>query len=160
MTTETVTSQIRIEAPIDAVWAMVSTPDNYPRWSPEATAIRRISGEGPYRVGDKFAGSNRIWLPWTTLCTVTEVEPHVRFAFLASFAGASIAEWGYSLRETEGGCVVTETWDDRRHVVSKVALVPLSVTLGRGRDAASHNRRGMAATLAALKADAEAAVGA
>jgi uncharacterized protein YndB with AHSA1/START domain len=154
-----VTSQIRIEAPLESVWELVSDPGNYRRWSPESIGMRRLSGSGAYAVGDKFAGTNRIWLPWTTFCTVTQVSPLRRFAFLASFAGAPIAEWGYTLAEVDGGCVVTETWDDRRHAAARLALVPLSMALGRGRDAAAHNSRAMAATLAALKAEAEAAAG-
>jgi hypothetical protein len=57
-----------------------------------------------------------------------------------------IADWEYAIVADGRGCLVTETWTDRR----SVALKPASVPVMGIADRAARTRRGMAATLAAL----------
>lgn len=150
-----VVEEIQIAAPHQTVWSLVCQPENYPLWSPEATGIRRRSGSGPWQVGDTFMGTNRIRVPWFTICTVTErVELH-RFAFDVDLAPLPIANWAYEVHPDGDGVMVREIWTDRRTgpLGSPVKLAgPL---IGRGRDAATHNRASMRATLAALKSAVE-----
>lgn len=151
MTAETVVEEIRIAAPAHTVWPLVCAPENYPQWSPEATGIKRRSGSGTWQVGDTFVGTNRIWVPWFTICTVTERVERQRFAFDVDLGPLPIANWAYEVHLDADGVVVREIWTDRRRgpLGSPVKLVgPL---VGRGRDAASHNRTTMKSTLAALK---------
>lgn len=155
MATETVAEEIRISAPPQTVWPLVCAPENYPLWSPEATGIKRRSGTGAWQVGDTFVGTNRIWVPWFTVCTVTERVEQQRFAFDVDLGPLPIANWAYEVHPDGEGVVVREIWTDRRSgpLGSPVKLAgPL---VGRGRDAATHNRTTMRATLAALKSAVE-----
>ena len=76
-----------------------------------------------------------------------------QFAFTVSFAGMPIADWGYEIVAKGQGCVVTETWTDRRSAALQLASVPVMGIADR----AAHNRRGMTTTLAALARVAEGA---
>lgn len=156
-----VTESIAVDAPPEVVWPLVSDPANYARWSPEATGVRRRGGSGTWRVGDVFVGSNKAWLRWSTTCTVTAADAgRGEFAFDVDFARFAIARWSYSVTPTpDGGCVVTESWTDRRSGVLGALIKPSGVLIGRGIDAATHNAQTMRATLAALKAEVEAASG-
>jgi hypothetical protein len=105
-------------------------------------------------VGARFVGSNRRGpLVWRTSCRVTAADPGSAFAFTVSFVGMPIADWGYEIVADGSGCVVTETWTDRR----SGALTIASVSVMGIADRAAHNRRGMTATLAALATAAEGA---
>jgi hypothetical protein len=152
-----VTESIRIDAPKALVWGLVSDPANYARWSPEATGVKRRSGEGAWRAGDRFVGSNRAWLGWSTGCTVvTADEESGEFAFEVDVARVAIARWAYLVtHQGEGGCLVTETWTDRRTGPIGGLIKPSGVLVGRGLDAATRNRQTMRATLAAVKVEAE-----
>jgi hypothetical protein len=83
---------------------------------------------------------------------VTESEPGRRFSFAVRFGPLPISEWSYSFEPVDGGCRVVEQWWDRRpgwlRLTSPIAMGVI--------DRAAHNRRGMQATLAALKTAAEA----
>jgi hypothetical protein len=111
--------------------------------------------DGPV-VGARFRGTNRHrLLRWSTTCTVTAAEPGRRFAFDVDFGGVPISTWAYDLVPTRTGCEVTESWSDRRPHWMRVGSVPVMGIADR----AGHNRRGMQATLAALRAAAEATPG-
>jgi uncharacterized protein YndB with AHSA1/START domain len=141
-----------VAASPDTVYAMVSDVTRMGSWSPETTACRWIGGATGPAVGVRFRGTNKRGpLLWQTTCTVTAAEPGRRFAFDVAFGPAAVASWAYDIEPVEGGCVVTESWSDRRVGAMRVASMPVMGI----RDRAAHNRRGMVATLAALKATAE-----
>jgi hypothetical protein len=122
-------------------------------WSPETTACHWLGDASGPSVGARFRGSNqRSWRRWSTTCTVTDATPGRRFAFRVAFGPLAIAEWSYDFTPTQAGCRVTESWTDRRAGWMRVGARPLMGVA----DQAEHNRAGMAATLAALKAAAEA----
>lgn len=148
-----VTVTIDITAPIDQVWAAVSSPEGYGRFSPEATGARRLSGAGEWAVGDRFVGLNKLWVPWRTQCRVVSCIPHQEFAFESNIGPLPIARWSYSLSESAPGTVtVTEQWTDRRRGLAATLAAPSGLVVGRGRDAAQHNRASMERTLRQLKA--------
>jgi hypothetical protein len=64
-----------------------------------------------------------------------------------------VATWRYEIADTATGCEITETWIDERNGLVKALGKPVSGVADRS----AHNRAGMEATLAALKAAAEAA---
>ena len=135
------------------VWRLVSDVTRMGSWSPETTACRWLDGASGPTVGARFRGTNKRGpLLWQTTCTVTAATPGRRFAFDVRFGPAPIASWAYDVEPVEGGCVVTESWSDRRAGAMRLASMPVMGI----RDRAAHNRRGMVATLAALKAAAEA----
>ena len=148
-----------IAAPPAAVWAAVSDPESYGRWSPESTGARRRSGVGPWAVGDRFTGRNRVWVPWTTSCRIAAAHTERRFAFDVDLGPFPIARWSYELEPlTDGGTRVTERWTDRRHGILGRIARPAGLAVGRGYDAATRNRLTMQATLDALKSDLESKV--
>ena len=157
MSSNTVAEQIRISAPTQTIWDLICDPENYPRWSPEAVGIKRRSGSGTWQVGDKFVGTNRIWVPWFTVCTVTERSEHQRFAFDVDLGPIPIANWAYEVEADGDESIVRETWTDRRSGGLGTPVKLVGPLVGRGRDAAEHNRESMRQTLAALKAAVEGA---
>lgn len=153
-----VVEQIRIEAPLETVWPLVSDPSNYSRWSPEATGIRRRSGRGDWRVGDVFVGANKARLPWVTVCTVTERAELQRFGFNVDFGPFPIAHWAYEVEPDRNATLVREIWTDRRSGPLGAPITLVGPLVGRGRDSAAHNRQSMRRTLSALKAQVEASL--
>jgi uncharacterized protein YndB with AHSA1/START domain len=143
----------RIAAAPDEVYALISDVTNMGRWSPENTGGRWVRGASGPAVGARFRGANRDgWRRWSTTCEVVEVEPGKRFAFDVSFYGAPIARWTYELEADGDGTRVVERWDDHRWAAMRsISKVVMGVP-----DRPGHNRANMEATLAALKAAAEA----
>lgn len=152
--TDTVTVDRPIAAPAETVWAMISDVTRMGEWSPETTSCSWIGGSSGPAVGAKFKGRNaRGKRSWSTTCVVTECEPGRTFGFLVKGGPLDVAHWSYTLTEsTDGGCQVTERWEDRRGRLLKATSKPVSGVSDR----VSHNRAGMEATLAALAAAAEA----
>jgi len=65
-----------IEAPAEAVYALVSDVTRMGEWSPETASCRWVDGAWSAEVGARFRGSNRRGpLLWTTTCTVTRSDP-------------------------------------------------------------------------------------
>lgn len=141
-----------VAAPPELVYDLLSDVTRMGSWSPETTACRWIGGATGPAVGARFRGSNRHGpLQWVTTCTVTAADRGRRFAFDVSFGPLAISSWAYDLANTSEGCRVTESWTDRRSGALRAAAVPVMGV----RDRAAHNRRGMVATLAALRKTAE-----
>ena len=141
-----------IVAPAEHVWAMVSDVTRMGEWSPETEGGVWLKGATEATPGARFRGTNRNGnKQWKTSATVIHAEPGRAFAFRVSAGGFKVAEWEYSFEPTSDGCRVTETWIDRRGVVTR--------TLGKQvtgvADRASHNRRSMEQTLGRLKTAAE-----
>ena len=143
-----------VRASPQVVYDLVSDVTRMGRWSPETTACRWLPPAAGPAVGARFRGTNRRGpLLWATTCTVTAAEPGRRFAFDVAFGPLPISSWAYDVQPTPEGCRVTESWHDRRGAALQLASVPVMGI----RDRASHNARGMRATLRALKAAAESA---
>lgn len=136
-----------------ALYEMVSDLPRMGEWSPENTGGRWSRGGGPI-VGATFRGTNRAgWRFWRTVVTVTAADPGRRFAFDVHFAAVPISTWEYTFADADGGgCLVTETWTDRRPGWMRSLSAPV---MGIS-DRESHNRAGMEKTLQALKKTAEA----
>jgi hypothetical protein len=141
-----------VEAEPAVVWGLVSDVTRMGQWSPETTSCRWLGDADGPAAGARFKGSNRKgFRRWTTTCTVTEAEPGVVFAFDVNYGPVAISHWRYDFRRDATSTTVVEQWTDRRPAWMKVAAVPTMGVLDRG----EHNRRGMEATLAALKQAAE-----
>ena len=123
-------------------------------WSPENVGCAWLGGATGPAVGARFKGKNeRGSRRWSSVNEVVEAEPGVAFAFRTSASGLKVSLWRYAFAGDEGAgtCTVTESWTDERGT-----LITVLGRLATGvADRASHNREGMAQTLAALKAAAE-----
>jgi uncharacterized protein YndB with AHSA1/START domain len=141
-----------IAAPAEHVWALVSDVTRMGEWSPENDGGKWLEGATEARPGAKFRGVNRRGKRrWSTLATVTDAEPGRQFAFRVTSSGFKVADWAYGFQPTASGCVVTESWTDKRgRIVSTVGKWLTGVD-----DRAAHNRAGMEQTLERLAATAE-----
>ena len=139
----------------DVVWTAVADPERIAAWSPEARGARTTTA-GPLTVGARFTGSNaNRWWRWSTQCVVVESRQGSAFAFDVTYLGLAVARWRYPIAPTGEGSVVTEEWWERRGpLVKAVGIVGTGVV-----DRRAHNAETMRQTLAALKADLEAASG-
>jgi len=149
-----VSVQQQIAASPAALYEMVSDLPRMGEWSPENTGGRWSRG-GRAAVGATFRGTNRSgWRWWRTVVTVTAADPGRRFAFDVHWAAVPISKWEYTFADSDGGCLVTESWTDRRPGWMRTVSNPVMGVSDRG----EHNRANMEETLQALKKAAEAGV--
>lgn len=148
---------LRVRRSMDATpeeaWGLVADITRMGEWSPETTDAVWQRGAGGPALGARFRGTNqRGSKTWRSTCTVTACEPARRFAFDVSIGPFSVAEWAYEVEPTEGGCLVTELWQDRRG-----ALVTwLSPLVTGTKDRARRNEETMTVTLDRIAAAASA----
>ena len=145
---------VRVAAPPETVWRLVSDLPGMGRLSPENVGGRWVGGATGPAVGARFRGANRRGLRrWSTAVTVTACEPGRRFAFDVSSLGLPVSRWTYEVRPDEGGCALTETWEDRRGRTIDVLGRLVSGVPDRG----EYTATSIEATLAAVQREAEAA---
>lgn len=136
-----------IDAPAEAVWALVSDVTRMGEWSPEATGAEWRKGATGPEAGAAFRGTNAIGKrKWATSCTVTDCVPGEVFAFEVTGGPFRVARWEYRFDPTETGCRVSESWTDLRGRV----LTGLGKAMTGVEDRAAHNRANMETTLEAL----------
>jgi hypothetical protein len=143
-----------IAATPSKLYELVSDVTRMGEWSPETTSCRWLGGATGPEVGARFTGANRDgWRRWSTTCSVVEADAGSRFAFDVSVGPFPVSRWTYDFVARDGGCLVRETWTDRR----QGWMVKLSPVVMGVRDRGQHNRDGMTATLSALRRAAESA---
>ena len=148
-----VTETIRIDAPPERIYDLVADVAGMGRFSPEATGA--LGAPSQASVGDAFWGTNRHgpWF-WVTRCRITAADRGRAFAFDVDLGPLPISAWEYRIEPDGQGCLVTETWVDRREGLRGRAMrVGGSLIIPGPRD--EHNRGTMRATLEALRAAAE-----
>lgn len=111
-----ISRSVRVEAPAQRVWELVSDLPSMGALSPENTGGRWRAGATGPAVGASFRGSNRNgWRRWSTSVTVTRCEPGRAFAFAVSSTGVPVSEWAYDITaDGQDACTVIESWADRR----------------------------------------------
>ncbi len=157
MTDEITTDEITVERVIAAapeeLWARVADLTRMGELSPESAGGKWLGGATGPAVGARFKGDNRNGKKeWSTTGTVVECERGRVFAFDVAAGPFKISRWIYHFELVDGGCLVSETWVDRRGWVAARLGKPVSGVENR----ADHNRGTMVATLDRLKALAEA----
>ena len=142
-----------IDAPADVVYALVSDLPRMGEWSPENTGGEWVRGAKGPAVGAQFKGTNKNESKrWATTCTVFEATPGAAFSFDVSVGPLKIARWSYHITPSpDGGCDVTETWEDKRSALMK----PLGGFASGVKDRKTFNEESMRTTLRNLKAAAE-----
>jgi uncharacterized protein YndB with AHSA1/START domain len=144
---------VRIAAPPDRVWHLVSDVTRIGEFSPETFEAQWLDGAAGPRPGARFRGhvrrNGRGPVYWTT-CTVTAADPGREFAFsVAGLGGATANTWRYRLEPApadEPGTDVTESFEMPPTLVNRIYW-----TLG-GRGRLRTNLDGMRATLERIKA--------
>jgi uncharacterized protein YndB with AHSA1/START domain len=146
---------VDVAASPETVWSLLSDLSRMGEWSPECTGVKWAgSPPGPAgpSIGAVFKGKNQIGIRrWSTKGTIVVAEPNQKIAWDTAALGLPVARWSYTIASSDGGCRVTETWDDKRG-----ALLNLVGPLTTGvKDRVGHNEAGMRKTLENLKAAAE-----
>jgi hypothetical protein len=112
-----ISRSIRVQAPAEQVWDLVSDLPGMGRLSPENTGGSWRRGATGPAVGAVCKGRNRNgWRSWSTTVRVTRCERGRAFGFaVSSFLGIPVSEWAYLLSPLgPDACEVTESWTDRR----------------------------------------------
>jgi uncharacterized protein YndB with AHSA1/START domain len=145
---------LKIKAPPDKVWNLVSDITKMGEYSPEVIEAEWIDGANGPTVGAKYRGHvkrNENWpvLYWTT-CEITECTPGEVFEFAVVMGDRAVNTWRYEFRPSDdGGTNVTESFD-----LGDSFLIKLWRPLG-GFLREHRNERDMLRTLERVKAVAE-----
>src|SRR4051794_36125455 len=141
-------ASLRIAAPPDAIYAIVTDVAGMGRLSPECTGGAWLDGATGPAVGAKFKGTNKRGIArWSTTNTVVAAEPGRAFAFETKDSGT---RWSYTMEPEGDGTVVTE----RREAFAPrplLAKVFSAVLLGGIQDHDDEMRQGLVRTLERLK---------
>lgn len=141
-----------IAAPPEAVWAALTDITRMGEWSPECHTCEWLDGATAPAVGVRFQGENRNGeFEWTTQAEIVECEAPTTFAFDGVVGDYRFSHWRYSIEPTDGGCTVTEIWDEGR----SDDIIAATVAISGVEDRAPHNRAGMETTLERLAAAVE-----
>lgn len=142
-------AHVDIDAPVEAVWELVSDLRRMPQWSPQCRWMKPF---GPVREGTRTLNLNRRKrLFWATTCTVIEIVPDRKLAFRVD---TNNTIWTYELEPSGEGTRLIES----RHAENGVtAFSNLSVNalFGGTTKFESELLDGMNASLARIKAAAE-----
>jgi uncharacterized protein YndB with AHSA1/START domain len=137
-----------IAAPPEEVWAALTDLRRMPEWSPELVRMLPLR-RGGLRLGQQYVGVNRRKaVVWPTRSVVTELRPGRTLAWDTRSSGA---RWIYELSPEGSGTRVVH----RRPVPAGVTLLSkvfAPLFLGGSDEHADELERGMAQTLARLKA--------
>ncbi len=135
------------------MWNAITDITRMGEWSPECHSCEWNDGVTAPAVGAVFTGQNRNGeFEWTTEAEVMECVPHEKFAFDGVFGDLHFAKWAYVIEPTDGGCRVTEIWDEGR----PPEVIEMTKSISGVDDRGEHNRAGMEQTLARLAAAVEA----
>lgn len=141
-----------IDAPPEAVWALLADLERMGQWSPECYRVQWLDGaSSPAAAGARFKGWNRFgWMRWSQTCQVTAADPGRELAFATIRRGRELVRWRYRLEPAGAGTGVTESFE--------VIWLPLNARLAEDvlmRDRDRRREDAMRATLSRIKDIAE-----
>ncbi|WP_338772626.1 SRPBCC family protein [Nocardia vulneris] len=141
---------VRMAAPAETIWELVSDITNTGRFSPETFAAEWLGGATGPAVGVKFRGHvnrNGWGLKYWTVCRIIASEPGREFAFtVLGPGGMAINTWTYRFEPVAGGTDVTESF--QLHASPPIRLYWLLA----GRARRKTNVEGMRETLERIRA--------
>jgi hypothetical protein len=154
---------IFIAASTTDLYAMVSDVTRMGEWSPVCRSCRWDDGVAGPAVGAWFTGHNEDdGREWDTHCQVLAAEPGREFTFAVA---GTFVRWSYGFASDEStdagpgpsGTLLTETWEPQPDLLAFYAQQygedQVEAVLAARAETA---KRGIAATLAAIKREAEA----
>lgn len=120
-------SSIEIDAPVDRVWALVDTLEEWPQWMPSIKRIERIS-QGPLGVGSQLSVTAKVSrLTVNLLMTVIEFVPERKVVMQGRALGTNLRRF-----------YILEPVDNRTRVtVGGEVSGALALLAGRGGQAVS-----------------------
>lgn len=102
---------IRIDAPPEHVYGLISDVTRMGEWSPETRRCTWVEGEGP-ALGARFKGYNRRgWARWSNTVEVIAADPGVEFAFRRAVVHCGVCDWRYRLEADGTGTTLTESYE-------------------------------------------------
>lgn len=141
-----------IAAPPADAYAAITDVTRMGEWSPETHSAGWNDGYDHAEVGAWFTGHNRNGnLEWSIEAEVVDCVANERFFFDCNSRDFVFSKWGYTFEAIDGGCRVTEFWQDLRPPES----MEISKKISGVDDRHAHNRAGMEATLERLAAAVE-----
>lgn len=141
-------TSLRIAAPPQRIYDLVTDVAGMGRLSPECTGGRWLDDATGPAVGARFKGSNkRGFVRWSTTNTVVAAEPGVVFSFETKDSGT---RWTYRFEADGDGTIVTESREAFRERPA-LARFFSKLLLGGVEEHDTEMREGMAATLRRLK---------
>ncbi|HWJ07837.1 MAG TPA: SRPBCC family protein [Nocardioides sp.] len=145
-------AEAEVQAPVEHVWALLTDFAQLASWSPETVRMLPLK-RGGLRVGQWYLGINRRKaFVWPTRSVVADVVPGRRLVWDTPSSGA---QWVWELEQVDAGRTRVV---HRRPVPSKLSLgsrLVAPLALGGNEGHADELERGMATTVAGLKAAAE-----
>lgn len=141
-----------VAAAPEQVWDLVAEVTHMGDWSPETTNAEWVGGAHGPALGARFKGTNQKGSKiWKSDCAVTACERGRRFAFDVKAGPFKVAGWTFEFAPLEGGCRVTERWEDHRGML----VTWLSPLITGTKDRAKRNQETMTETLQRLATAAE-----
>ena len=140
---------VRMDAPAEKVWALVSDVTRIGEFSPETFEAQWTRGSTGPEVGAYFKGHvkrNGVGPTYWTPCQVTACVPGELFEFRVGTEEMAVNNWGYRIEPDGDGSLVTEYF----RLEPKLVLRAYWLVMGklRGRT----NEKGMRTTLERMKA--------
>ena len=140
---------VHIDAPVEAVWDLVSDVTRIGEFSPETLEAEWLDGHAGPAESARFRGRvkrNGKGPTYWSSCRVTECDPLRAFGFAVLVGDKPVNNWRYVLTAAGNGTDVTESFALEPTVPNRVYWM----LLGRWRG--KTNREGMRSTLERMKA--------
>ena len=145
----TAQAEVEIDAPAAAVYDLVTDVTRMGEWSPECVKCEWL-GE-PGQVGSTFKGHNRSGpVRWSTVARVLVADRPNEFSFATLYKDNPSTRWTYRF-QGDGPTTVTESFE----AIKSPPFIALAERLFL-RNRQAQLEEGMAKTLSAIKAAAEA----
>jgi len=141
---------IHVDAPPEAVYAVVSDVTRMGEWSPETVRCVWIDGAAGPAVGAKFKGSNKRGIArWSTKPVVVAAEPAREFAFVVD----GLTKWSYRFEPDGSGTRLVESFEMLEDLPLKFRIADRAMGI---KDRVADLEQGMTATLGRTKQAVEA----
>ncbi len=99
-------SEIRIEAPVERIWSLVTDVDNWPHWNPE---VQSAHLEGDLRRGSRFKWKSK---GSRVTSTFRDIEPMTRLTWTGvAFGTKAVHSWTFETTDRGVLVTTTETFD-------------------------------------------------
>jgi hypothetical protein len=158
MTEPSASGTILVNAPPQAVYALVSDVTRMGDWAAECEHNAWLGGATGPRRGARFRGHNRRgWRRWSTTATVVAAQPGHLFAFRVTSFGLPVSVWAYDIHPTTDGCEVSECMWYHAGRLLRWVLAPVGTGVRGKAQRLAENERNIARTLEGLKKAAESA---